>query len=141
MKGLDLSSKKILPKCKNGNTSYFSSEGRWLPCCSFPHFGKLLEESIFSRDEYLIKNNNEFDKFHEKDSFKLWTHHTEENYEKAYNICKRRCSERSHTINKKNKDVNWVMDEVKYIRNKKELYDYCEKNNINFDFEKIIDEI
>ena len=80
-----MSDKKIIPKCKKGKTSYVSSEGRWLPCCSYPHLGKILEESIFYNDEYLIKNNTEFHNFHEKDSFKLWIDFTEQNYDKAYN--------------------------------------------------------
>lgn len=133
-----MSDKKIIPKCKKGKTSYVSSEGRWLPCCSYPHLGKILEESIFYNDEYLIKNNTEFHNFHEKDSFKLWIDFTEQNYDKAYNICKLRCSIKSHELNKKNKNITWVMDEQSYITNKFQLMDFIQNNELEYDFDKFI---
>lgn len=134
-----MSEKKIIPKCKEGKTSYVSSEGRWLPCCSFPHLGKQLNDSIFSNDEYLVKNNVEFDKFHEKDSFKLWIDFTEQNYNSAYSICKNRCSVDCHKINRQNKDIRWTMEEHNYIKSKTSLMDFLEKNEIEYDFKKIIE--
>lgn len=134
-----MSEKRIIPKCKEGKTSYVSSEGRWLPCCSFPHLGKPLDDSIFSNDEYLIKNNTEFDKFHEKDSFKLWIDFTEQNYNTSYYVCKNRCSIDCHQINKQNKNIHWTMEEHNFIRNKPSFMDFLEKNEIEYDIEKFIE--
>jgi hypothetical protein len=135
-----MSENKIIPKCKTGDTSYFSSEGRWLPCCSFPHLGKRLSESIFSRDDFLIENNIEFDKFHEKEIFKIWIDHIEDNYENSLPLCKNRCSNLSHEIQKNNKDVTWVMDDKITIKSIKDLHEFLENENIDYDFDELVNE-
>jgi hypothetical protein len=89
--------KKIVPKCKGGKQSYYSASGRWLPCCSFPDEGKILENSIFNRDEFLIKNSPDL-QFHESDIFQLWLDRIEEDYDSAYIICKKRCSKKAHKV-------------------------------------------
>lgn len=131
--------KRIIPKCKDGEKPYVSSEGRWLPCCSFPHLGKQLDNSIFSSDEYLIKNNTEFNKFHEKPCFKSWIKTTEENYDGAYSICKTRCSVNSHELAEKNKNIHWTMEEHTYIRSLAKLAEFLDNNEIEYDFEKFIE--
>ena len=61
---------KIIAKCKRNEIPAINSEGRWFPCCDFQQEGELFEESIFSKDEYLIENNKSL-KFSEKESFKM----------------------------------------------------------------------
>lgn len=125
--------KKIIPKCKGGKQSYFSASGRWLPCCSFPDHGKILEKSIFSRPEFDIKNSNDL-KFYELDIFNLWLDRTEDDYDSAYSICKHRCSSDAHEKQKDVKDMNWVMEEQIFIKNKFDLFDFLERHDIEYEW-------
>ena len=104
--------KRLIPKCRFGQYGYFSAEGRWLPCCSFPAMGGELKNSIFSREEYLLKNNEVVDEFHYKDSFLNWIEHIENSYESNLSVCKNRCSVEAHENMKKAKDVQWTMEEL-----------------------------
>ena len=135
-----MTEKKIVPKCKFGKTSYFSSEGRWLPCCSFPHLGPQLKESIFSRDEFLMENNTEFNTFHEKEVFKLWIDHIENNYENNLWMCKSRCSQSAHDLQKSKKFTTWVLDEQVPIKSMSDLHQFLEDNEIEYDFDELTDE-
>jgi hypothetical protein len=104
--------KRVVPKCRFGQHSYFSAEGRWLPCCSFPAMGKEFKESIFSRDEYLLKNNERVDEFHDKDSFLNWIEHIETSYESNLEVCKNRCSLQAHETMKNRRGMRWTMEEL-----------------------------
>lgn len=106
--------KRVVPKCRFGQTSYFSAEGRWLPCCSHPAMGSQFEKSIFTRDEYLLKNNETVDEFHLKDSFLNWIEHIETSYESNLSVCKNRCSESSHATEKSIKSMQWTMEEIEH---------------------------
>jgi hypothetical protein len=125
---------KIIPKCKGGEHSYFSASGRWLPCCSFPDHGKTLEKSIFAKDDFLIEKSNTLD-FHEKDIFLLWLDRTEEDYDSSLNLCKFRCSSKSHEIEKKEKEMTWTMEPHYRIVKKVELYNFLEQNGIEYEWE------
>lgn len=103
--------KKVVPKCKDGRHTSFSAEGRWIPCCSFPSMGGDFERSIFSRDEYLLKNNEDVNAFHLKDSFLNWIEHIENSYESNLSICKNRCSLDSHATMKSDANILWTMEE------------------------------
>ena len=104
--------KRVVPKCRFGQHSYFSAEGRWLPCCSHPAMGPEFDRSIFSRDEYLLENNESVDEFHLKDSFLNWIEHIENSYESNLEICKNRCSLQSHEAMKNRKGIRWTMEEL-----------------------------
>ena len=104
--------KRVIPKCRFGQHGYYSAEGRWLPCCSFPAMGKELDQSIFSRSEYLAENNEKLDEFHVKDSFLNWIEHIETSYESNLELCKSRCSAESHETMKKNPSARWTMEEL-----------------------------
>ena len=124
---------KIIPKCKGGKHSYFSASGRWLPCCSFPDEGKTLENSIFSKDDFLIEKSNTLH-FYEKDIFLLWLDLIEDNYYSAYSICKQRCSANAHEKQKEVKDMNWVMEEQIFIKNKFDLFDFLKRHDIDYEW-------
>lgn len=124
---------KIIPKCKGGKHSYFSASGRWLPCCSFPDEGKTLEESIFSRDEFLIKNSNDLN-FHELDIFNLWLDRNEDDYDSALHLCKFRCSSKSHELQEKEKNMTWVMESHDSIAKEIDLHDFLEENGIEYEW-------
>jgi hypothetical protein len=126
--------KKIIPKCKGGNQSYFSASGRWLPCCSFPDEGKTLEQSIFARDDFLIEKSDTLE-FHELDIFHLWLDKIEDDYDSAYSICKHRCSKDAHEKQKNTKDMTWVMEEQYLIANKFDLFDFLERHDIEYEWE------
>jgi hypothetical protein len=125
---------KIIPKCKGGKHSYFSASGRWLPCCSFPDEGKVLENSIFIKDSFLIENSEDLN-FHELDVFTLWLDHIENNYDSSLYMCRKRCSSKSHEIEKKEKDMNWVMEPHILIKKQNDLRQFLEENEIEYDFE------
>jgi hypothetical protein len=120
---------KIIPKCKGGKHSYFSASGRWLPCCSFPDEGKILEESIFSRDEFLLKNSTDLD-FHELDIFNLWIDKIEDDYDSSLYMCKFRCSGKSHELEEKTEGMSWVMEPHTMIVKSINLHDFLEENGI-----------
>ena len=125
--------KKIIPKCKGGEQSYFSAEGRWLPCCSFPHQGPILEKSIFSRPEFLIKNATNL-KFWETDIFELWLENTENDYDSAYEICQFRCSSKAHETEKNIKEMTWVMEESHYLKKEFDIFQFLEKHDIDYEW-------
>jgi hypothetical protein len=120
---------KIIPKCKGGKHSYFSASGRWLPCCSFPDEGKILEQSIFFKDEFLLKNNTDLD-FHKKDIFNLWLDYIEANYDSSLSLCKYRCSSKAKELEEHNEDMTWVMESHHKIYKSIDLFDFLEKNDI-----------
>lgn len=107
--------KRVIPKCRFGETGYFSAEGRWLPCCSHPAMGEDFENSIFKRDEYLLKNSDTVDEFHLKDSFLNWIEHIETSYESNLKLCKNRCSALSHETMKSSRKMQWTMEEIEKL--------------------------
>lgn len=131
---MDSEEKKIVPKCKGGSQAYYSASGRWLPCCSFPDHGEVLENSIFNKDEFLIKNSADL-QFHDLDIFQLWLDRIEEDYDSAYVVCKKRCSKKAHVVGKEIKEMNWVMEEIHTIKKPHELYEFLEKHDIEYEWE------
>lgn len=124
-----MSNKKIEAQCKENEYSYVSASGRWLPCCSFPDHGPELDRSIFSRDEFLIDNNDTFDQFHNLDIFKLWIDHIENNYYNANYVCKRRCGVFNKQIKNNDRSLNWAGESYNKITNQQELEDFLKDNN------------
>jgi hypothetical protein len=120
---------KIVPKCKGGKHSYFSASGRWLPCCSFPDEGKILEESIFSRDDFLIKNSTNLN-FHELDIFNLWLDKIEDDYDNSLYMCKFRCSAKAKELEENTEGMTWVMESHHRITKAIDLFDFLEENDI-----------
>ena len=124
---------KIIPKCKGGKHSYFSASGRWLPCCSFPDEGNALKQSIFIKDDFLIKNSTDLN-FHELDIFNLWLDKIEEDYESSLHLCKFRCSSKSHDLEEKEKNMTWVMEPHHHISKEIDLFDFLQENGIEYEW-------
>ena len=117
---------KIIPKCKEYEIPAINSEGRWFPCCDFHQEGKLFEESIFSKDEYLIENNKSLN-FIEKDSFKTWISEIENDYTKAPTVCKHRCSLKSlQIINQENPNH--------FLRTEFDIHNFLEEHDIEYEW-------
>lgn len=123
--------KKIIPKCKGGKHSSCTAEGRWMPCCSFPTKGKEFNKSIFSKSNFLIDINNKLD-FWESDLFNLWLDKIEEDYDSAYVICKKLCSEVAHETEKNIEEMNWVMEEKYEMQTKEDLIKFLKEHDIDF---------
>jgi hypothetical protein len=120
---------KIVPKCKGGKHSYFSASGRWLPCCSFPDEGTILEESIFIKDDFLIKNSTDLN-FHELDIFNLWLDKIEDDYDSSLYMCKFRCSAKAKELEESTEGMTWVMESHHRITKAIDLFDFLEENDI-----------
>lgn len=130
--------KKIIPKCRDGSKSFIAANGRWLPCCSFPNYGKEFQSSPFAADDFLISNNTDIDNFHEKESFKEFLEKTEADYDSAYSICKTRCSYKAHELKEKSNTISWVMDERFRIKSKIDLLEFVIKKDVDIDSNDLV---
>lgn len=121
---------KIIPRCKSGAKSSITSQGRWIPCCGFPEYGPEAEQSIFAKDDFLLKNNGD-PNLHNSEIFKQWIQGIETEPEKhATNLCWRRCSEEAHR-NEKEGNLSWAQEQLIPIRSEEDLKKFMEDNDLD----------
>lgn len=69
-------------------------------------------------------------KFWELDIFNLWIDKTEDYYESAHDICKRKCSSEAHEKQNDIYEMAWTMEEHHFINNEIDLLNFLNKHDI-----------
>lgn len=121
---------KIIPRCKSGDKSSVTSQGRWIPCCAFPEYGEEAERSIFASDDFLLKNNPD-PNLHNHPRFKQWITGIETDPKNhAYSLCWRRCSKLAHEIEKQSNGT-WALEQHIVINSEDDLKKFIEENDLD----------
>lgn len=121
---------KIIPRCKSGAKSSVTSQGRWIPCCAFPEYGEDAERSIFSSDDFLLKNNSD-PNLHNHPKFKAWIEGLETDPDShSFDLCRRRCSEQAHDIEKQSKG-NWALEQHYIIKTNDDILNLIKDNDLD----------
>lgn len=121
---------KIIPRCKSGEKSSVTSQGRWIPCCAFPEYGEEAERSVIASDDFLLKNNPD-PNLHNHPKFKQWIEGVETDPQSyALSLCWRRCSEHSHQMEKLYAS-NWAMEQQFRITDSEQLEQFLKENDLD----------